>query len=276
MRIKKKHVILEANLIDVTNEFTPQEKRLLFVLNKQYGPHNWRNYDIWDGATFLIELFEIPYDLAYDLSETYYYNGEALFSEAPKLRKRQNSTEVFLRHLGPIIELVYKSRIGENDYIGNIHIDFKNDDYGDYVLDRNISMWTHSRSFTLYMPISVWVVGDYPHERQIKVTERDNRQVMVTVNFNPIKQDPVDGEPSWKEIYSNDEINISVNIEVGEMRGERDKNEFMNFNVPIPKPMTKDSMIELVNSIIDDVLEKIKNTELSLPKGTEPLIIRTH
>ena len=68
MRIKKKHVILEANLIDMTSEFSPQEKRLLFVLNKKYGPHNFSTFNIWDGAAFLIELFDIPYDLAYEKS----------------------------------------------------------------------------------------------------------------------------------------------------------------------------------------------------------------
>ena len=70
MRIKKKHVLLESNLIDTLNEFTPKEKRLLFVLNKEYGTPNIKTFDVWEGAAFLIELFDIPYDLAYEMSTT--------------------------------------------------------------------------------------------------------------------------------------------------------------------------------------------------------------
>ena len=56
MRIKKKDVILEAQLIDSTTEFTPQEKRMLRTLNKKFGGGGMHSdFDRWEGATFLIE-----------------------------------------------------------------------------------------------------------------------------------------------------------------------------------------------------------------------------
>jgi len=81
MRIKKKYVLLESNLIDSLNEFNEQEKRLLFVLNKEYGIANIKTFDVWVAAAFLIELFDIPYDLAYEMSTTYFYNGHKLFGK---------------------------------------------------------------------------------------------------------------------------------------------------------------------------------------------------
>ena len=37
MRIKKKHVLLESLLIDVSTEFTPVEKKIFKMLKKRYG-----------------------------------------------------------------------------------------------------------------------------------------------------------------------------------------------------------------------------------------------
>ena len=69
MRIKKKDVILESQLIDLTTEFTPTEKRMLKTLNKKFGKGGmYADFDRWAGAAFLIEEMELPYDQAYDLA----------------------------------------------------------------------------------------------------------------------------------------------------------------------------------------------------------------
>ena len=83
MRIKKKDVILEAQLIDLTTEFTPQEKRMLKTLNKKFGVGGmYGDFDRWEGAAFLIEEMELPYDQAYDLALTFWWYGDKLFKEA--------------------------------------------------------------------------------------------------------------------------------------------------------------------------------------------------
>ena len=101
MIIKKKNVILESLLIDTVGEFTPQEKRLLKVIHDKFGmgsgkiEKSW-NFDKWGAAAFLIEEFEIPYDIAHDLASTYYWNGDKLFSEFETLRKKNNRSDLLM------------------------------------------------------------------------------------------------------------------------------------------------------------------------------------
>jgi len=271
MRIKKKHVILEANLIDMTSEFSPQEKRLLFVLNKKYGPHNFNTFNIWDGAAFLIELFDIPYDLAYDLSETYFYNGDKLFNEYIPIRRKQNSAEVFFRHLSNILEIVKSERTTEDSDLGTIELKFKGDDYGGNVVSSEIKFWVHSYSFTLYMPFPWQDIGEWPNHRRISVEERDDRMVMVSVNFEEIKskKPPKD---KWDKNLNEDEVNVVVTIQIGD-RERRKKKNLMKFKIPIPKPLSKESMVDVVNSTLNDVIEKLNNTVINLPKGGNPIVI---
>jgi hypothetical protein len=46
-------------------------------------------------AAWLIEGLEIPYDMAYELTKTYFWNYNKLFSEINSLRKRIPSAELF-------------------------------------------------------------------------------------------------------------------------------------------------------------------------------------
>ena len=101
MIIKKKHVLLESLLIDTIGEFTPQEKKLLSVLHQKFGmasgniEKSW-DFNKWDAAAFLIEFFETPYDVAHDLSSTYYWNGDKLFKEYESLRKKSNRSDLLM------------------------------------------------------------------------------------------------------------------------------------------------------------------------------------
>ena len=101
MIIKKKHVLIESLLIDTIDEFTPQEKKLLFVLHQKFGmgsgkiEKSW-NFDKWVAAAFLIEFFETPYDVAHDLASTYYWNGGELFSDFKSLRKKSNRSDLLM------------------------------------------------------------------------------------------------------------------------------------------------------------------------------------
>lgn len=284
MRIKKKHVLIESNLLDTLSEFSPQEKRLLFVLNKQYGPHDYKTFNIWEAAVWLIELFEIPYDLAYEMSYTYYYNGDKLFGEAKTLRKVQNSTEIFFRHLGEMMTNFKKeliSKYGNDDEIvGNIDIDFAEDDYGIHkteILKREIRMWDNSYGFTLYIPLRVSDIGDYPNEKYFYSRETDPRLIMVSVTLKEIKipnEDDkygYDGDP--------DKFNVSVELRIGNdtRSGKEDfgyvLSEWMSFEVPTPKPLSKEKINDTLSGIYNDVMEKLKKTKFNLPTGVEPIII---
>jgi len=103
MRIKKKNVLLESLLIDKIDEFTTQEKRLLHVLHKKFGmgsgklEKSW-NFDKWKAAAYLIEEFEIPYDIAHSLASSYYWNGDKLFKEYEPIRKQDNRSYLFMSH----------------------------------------------------------------------------------------------------------------------------------------------------------------------------------
>tara|TARA_Y100001937_G_scaffold127572_1_gene200221 strand:- start:1421 stop:2311 length:891 start_codon:yes stop_codon:yes gene_type:complete len=133
MRIKKKNLILEALLIDKIDEFTPQEKRLLNVLHKKFGmgsgklEKSW-DFDKWAAAAYLIEFFEVPYDVAHSLSSTYYWNGEKLFKEYEPIRKHDNRSDLFMNHvfrqvLDPYIE--GKSGEDANYFINAINYNVK-------------------------------------------------------------------------------------------------------------------------------------------------------
>ena len=103
MIIKKKHVLLESLLIDKSVEFTPQEKKLLKVLHQKYGfasgkmEKSW-DFDKWVAAAFLIEDFEIPYDIAHSLASTYYWNGDKLFKEYEPIRREDNRSYLFMSY----------------------------------------------------------------------------------------------------------------------------------------------------------------------------------
>ena len=120
MRIKKKNLILEALLIDKIDEFTPQEKRLLNVLHKKFGmgsgklEKSW-DFDKWAAAAYLIEFFEVPYDVAHSLSSTYYWNGEKLFKEYEPIRRHDNRSDLFMNHaFRQILDPYVEGRQGEN------------------------------------------------------------------------------------------------------------------------------------------------------------------
>ena len=65
MRIKKKDVILEATLLDVSSEFNKHEKKLLKVLSKKFGEGGYSSdFDRFAAAAWLIEHMNIPYDVS--------------------------------------------------------------------------------------------------------------------------------------------------------------------------------------------------------------------
>ena len=104
MRIKKKHVLLESLLIDVTTEFTPVEKKIFKMLNKHYGnpikgeEGKKRIYSM--GGRCLVDR-----NFRFIISKTHIVYLKhifgvmiILFSEAPTLRKKVSLPYLFFEH----------------------------------------------------------------------------------------------------------------------------------------------------------------------------------
>ena len=280
MRIKKKHVLLESNLLDTLNEFNPKEKRLLWVLNKEYGPHDYQTFNVWDAAAWLIELFEIPYDLAYELSTTYYYNGDKLFDDYKPLRKDQNSGEIFFRHAYEFLkefkkELTNKSPSEGDDIVGNINIEFSEDDFGEFKsstsLNREVTMWDNNHGYTLYIPLPRGSIGEWPNEIQFRTTDIEDRLLMVDVKFKEINTPQEDifdykGDP--------DKFNVNVDVRVGDYPGNGyTLTDWMSFEVPLPKPLSIKNVNDTLTGIYEDVIKKLKSTKFKLPSDAKPLKI---
>ena len=88
MRIKKKYVLLESLLIDTSNEFSDNEKRILKLIHKKYEKEmSSYNFSVYEVAAWLIEDFELSYEVAFELSKYYFWEGRKLFSEYEPLRK---------------------------------------------------------------------------------------------------------------------------------------------------------------------------------------------
>ena len=77
-------------------------------------------------------------------------------------------------------------------------------------------------------------------------------------------------------IYPQQIDNVKVNVELrvgNDGDGGYKVNNWMSFEVPLPKPLSKENMLKTLTDIYNDVLEKIKSSTFELPNGVEPIII---
>jgi hypothetical protein len=49
--------------------------------------------------------------------------------------------------------------------------------------------------------------------------------------------------------------------------------KLMTFKVPYPQPLTKQSVMDLLKKVGEDVIQKIKSTTFELPAGEEPIVV---
>lgn len=270
MRIKKKDVLLESLLIDVTTEFSDVEKRLLKSLNKKYGNplDSESKFNEWEVAVWLIETLELPYDIAYEITKTYYWNYDKLFSDAGKVRKRIPISEIFFGNISKLMD-TYKDVHGEE--YGSITLKLDGDTFE---TNRNVSVWGRSRGFSLYIPFSTW---SHPTTGEMFSTnELRNRLIFVEVEFKPITlrgtlSDIWLSHEQYKDDIDNENFYVSVDYTVGEREGDSNKQKLMEFNMPYPKPLTKENFNDLLKNIIDLILEKLNSTKIKLPSGIDPI-----
>ncbi len=248
MRIKKKDVILEAMLIDITLEFTPQEKRLLRVLHKKFGVGGvYSNFDRWESAAFLIEDFDLPYDIAHDLSLTYWWNGDKLFKDIDTVYKKENRGYIFQKAVDKIKDEYIKIR-GEDAGIISINWEDKkhiiNHSGDTFTLNQQVNLWDGFKGFTLYIPFY-----DVDDRTLTSHDIRNDLTLMIYIKFE---------EYNEEDEKSNTHINIDVEWTLKDLYNE--KYPFMSFDVPIPTPLTKDAINNIFNLVLKDVFEKIENT----------------
>ena len=154
MRIKKKHVLLESLLIDVTTEFTPVEKKIFKMLNKHYGhpikkEEGKKEFNQWDVAAWLIETLDIPYEEAYELTKTYFWNYNKLFREVSKLRKKVPISYLFFEHHRKLMEELVKNY--DDSVYTNVTVNIDRD--SGFEDNRTVRLWSGYGGFTLYIPL---------------------------------------------------------------------------------------------------------------------------
>jgi hypothetical protein len=271
MRIKKKHVLLESLLIDVTTEFDATEKRIFKMLYNHYGdPMNddeegKKPFNQWGVAAWLIESLEIPYDMAYELTKTYFWNYNKLFSEVSSLRKRIPSAELFNEHSRKLTSLFKDSLT--NDTYGEIKINFDRDTAIDDI--RDINFWDGYRGFTLYLPFT----GRDNNGRYVYGDDSDERHLTIDVNFHTLDKEGniVDGyikDEDYREKVDNEKFRVVVKYTLGNMRDRRGSNKevkLMEFDVSYPKPLSLKTYTEMINLILGDVIKKVESITFKLP-----------
>ena len=268
MRIKKKHVLLESLLIDVTTEFTPVEKKIFKMLNKHYGNpikggEGKKEYTQWEVGAWLIETLDLSFQDAYSLSKTYFWSYDKLFSDAPTLRKKVSLPFLFFEHFRDLQDKIKDSY--NEEPIGNVVIDFDRD--SGFESNRGIHFWSGFKGFTLYIPMDSGSIGDtYIYSRQT-----DPRQIMVRGKYYPItkdkhKKDGYVSDKDWNEEIDQEEFLVSVSVEVGRSDGPYSKTieDFMEFIVPYPKPLNYSNFKKTNESIVGDVIKKLGRTTFNL------------
>jgi hypothetical protein len=269
MRIKKKHVLLEALLVDVSTEFGATEKKILKLLNREYGnPYGiGSNFNQWEAAAWLIETLEIPYEMAYELTKTYYWNYDKLFSEIESIRKRISMSQIFFENISKFGDN-FKTEIGET--YGTVNVKFKEENFVEP--ERDVLLWGRYDGFGLYLALNLWEID----RRYITTKERGDRVILFDVIFKPFDNNGNVITDSWisSERYeeSIDDEYFSVNVLYRIGGDDNMKKEFMNFKLKYPKPLTKVNYYEMIKDIIDKIKLKINKTKFNLPSGATPLV----
>ena len=162
--------------------------------------------------------------------------------------------------------------VGDGDEVGNIKVNFEGDDLGEHkslIENREIVMWDNNYGFTLYIPLhsssGQWT-GVYLYSKDV-----NPRMVMIDVRIKPI---PIprtdDNKYGWSA--KGDKVRVFVTAKVGSDGDDQYGIEnWMDFEVPLIKPLSKESYIKTLDVIYNDVVEKIETTNFRLPDGVEPL-----
>ena len=266
MRIKKKDVILEATLLDVSSEFNNQEKKLLKVIAKKFGDGGYDSkFDRFEAAAWLIEHMNIPYDVAYDLSLTYWWHGKDLFKEYDPIRKKEGRGYVFNKMLRNLLHKYIEER-GED--IGEIKITWNDphNDFGEeetFTTNALIKLWSGNQGFSLYIPLG----DDFNDNYDIDYSTRNNATLMVGIEFLDYPA------PSYKEKgdpRADTHLKLKVEYHTGSSwSSPTTKKTLIEKDIPMPQPMVPETVYKLFTDTIKDVLDKIEGMPFDMPERSE-------
>jgi hypothetical protein len=205
--------------------------------------------------------------MAYELTKTYFWNYNKLFSEVSSLRKRIPSAELFNEH-SRNLTFLFKVNLS-NDSYGEIKINFDRDTGIDDI--RNINFWDGYRGFMLYLPFT----SRDNNGRYVYGDDSDKRQLIIDVNFHTLDKEGniVDGyikDEDYREKVDNEKFRVVVKYTLGDMRDRRESGrevKLMEFDVPYPKPLSLKTYTEMINLILGDVIKKVESITFKLPSG---------
>lgn len=257
----------------MTLEFTPKEKRILEMLHKKYG-EKLSEYNMWQVAAELIEDFNLDYETAYSLSRTYSWSGYDLFAPTKPLRKTVPLYKLFYDHLYDLTSNYAK--INENNFTTRVR--FNGDVGTESIEDRDILLSGMYDGLNMYVPPKDILVT--PHGREyISYSDSKYRTISIYITFNPMDLNGnIKNINSFQGIDETDDDNkdeFKVITYYREDLSSNNDNKIMllSFNVPYPKPLTKENVYKTFDLIVKDVLEYISNTTFDLPAGAEPIVV---
>jgi hypothetical protein len=267
MAVKKKYILLESKIIDVSTEFSPFEKKILYMLYKKYGLD--KDFNMFEVAAELIEDFELDYVDAYTLTRTYSWNKRELFSEFDSYRKNYPMPSLFFENLYKLLE----EFIRKNDFSNlSTKISFKNEDLGEYE-NRDVNVNTSYRGLYFYVPFPSFSISKNDRVRYLNSFEYGARSMSFEIDCNAKKVDGtiLDGRYFNIDDETIDMNNFNITVKYkSNTDGEGWKN-FMSFDVPYPQKLNKEVINNLFTLIMNDVLEKISNTKFNLPETINPI-----
>lgn len=274
MRIKKKHVLMEAMLIDVSTEFTPTEKNILKALFQRYG-HNVYGSDSkfnqWEVAAWLIETLEIPYEQAYGLTKTYFYNHRELFRDVKEYRKHIPLPYIFFEYFDKLNIKFIESITDEDGKYKEVLVNFDGDTGFEDV--RDVVVWKSYKGNVLYVSFDRWgQIG----RTYIRSDQGFSRLLRFDIRYTPIGINDVElptylRDEEWETDVDNTKFLVTVTYRIGDNESKSDKLPFMSFEVPYPDKITPQSFSDTNKKIIDDIIEKISKTTFKLPEGVDPI-----
>ena len=184
MIYKKKHIIkesliIEGYLLDVLNNFTSKEKKILHSLYKKYYKPDDTEFRWWKLKTFdlieeLYKKWQLPYNVAYKMAKVFVLHGDALFKD--NIIASGPSKSEMLRMYSDRFFESYKKNLPEDVLPTSWNLSV-----GDTVAPYEVRFWPGYKGITLYMAIeSDYIDGLSREERW----DSHGKVVMVKINFD--------------------------------------------------------------------------------------------
>jgi hypothetical protein len=274
MRIKKKHVLMEAMLVDVSTEFTQTEKNILKVIYKKYGHDVYGSeseFNQWEVAAWLIETLEIPYEQAYGLTKTYFYNHRELFSDLKQYRKHIPLPSIFFDYFDKLNVKFVDTITDEDGKYKEVLVNFDGDAGFEDI--RDVVVWKSYKGIVLYVSFDRWnpIGGTY-----ISTDQGFSRLLRFKITYTPIGINGVELptyliDEDWEKDVDDTKFLVTVTYRIGDGESKSGELPFMSFEVPYPDKITPQSFSDTNKKIVDDVIEKISKTTFKLPEGVTPI-----